>query len=285
MTDSMIPVIDTHLHFWDLATYPRTGWIEDKPLLYRNYLPEDVKPHFDACSVNYGVIVEAARDSHEMNLWWLELAAEYEYIGAVVAGCSLEQDDLAEWFDAYAESAYFVGVRTSPAGAPDQWLTNAATRRGLDALNRRELRLDLLLGYETFAAVAELAAAYPDLGIMLNHCAHPPIREDGFAAWAAALEPLVQHPNIMVKYSSLLLYSYPDSQLERLRPYTNFLLEHFGPTRLAWGSNWPVELLGGSYVEAFGVMDALAVDLSPDERAAVFGGNAQAFYRVASPAA
>lgn len=282
MAESMTPVIDTHLHFWDLATYPRAEWIKDKPVLYRNYLPEDVKPEFDACSVDAGVIVEAARDSHAMNLWWLRLAEEYPYIGAVVAGCALEQDDLAAWFDEYGESPYFVGVRTSPAGPHTEWLENAASRRGLDELNSRELRLDLLLGYETFEAVGALAGAYPDLGIMLNHCAHPPIREGGFAAWSAALALLVEYPNIMVKYSSLLLYSYPDSQLDRLRPYTDFLLEHFGPTRLAWGSNWPVELLGGSYVEAFGVMDALAAELSPDERAAVFGGNAEQFYRVES---
>lgn len=276
-------IIDTHLHFWDLATYPRTGWIEDKPLLYRNYLPSDVKPHFDACGVDSGVIVEAARDSHAMNLWWLELAAAYDYVGAVVVGCSLEQDNLAEWFDVYSQSPYFVGVRTSPAGLPGEWLDNPATRRGLDALAARDLRLDLLLGYETFAAVEQLAATYPTLGIMLNHCAHPPIRDEGFDAWAAALVPLAALPNISVKYSSLLLYSYPDSQLERLRPYTDFLLEHFGPARLAWGSNWPVELLGGSYEAAYAVMRSLASQLSATEQDAVFGGNAQAFYRVANP--
>src|SRR5262245_27643858 len=95
---SGVPVIDTHLHFWDFANYlGHDAWLHDTPSINRNFLPPDLKPHFDAVGVDKGVLVEAARNSHELNLWWLKLAEQYDYIGAVVAGCYVEQDDLTAW--------------------------------------------------------------------------------------------------------------------------------------------------------------------------------------------
>lgn len=276
-------MIDTHLHFWDLATYTRTGWLEGKPTLQRSFLPDDVAPDFAANGIDVGVIVEAARDDHALNLWWLDLAARSPLVGAVVAGCTLEQPDLRAWFDAYATNPNFVGVRTTPTGDPADWPDNPATHAGLTLLAERDLSLDLLVGYPAFAAVDALAAAHPTLRIILNHCAHPPIREGEFDPWSTALRPLAARPNIHIKYSSLLLYSYPDSREERLRPYTDFLFEHFGVARMMWGSNWPVELLGGSYAAALDTMRRCAEPLSPAEHAALFGGNAAHFYKINTP--
>jgi L-fuconolactonase len=276
-------MIDTHLHFWDLENYQHQDWLKGKPVLERTWLPPDVKPEFDACGVTSGVIIEAGKDDHALNLWWLELAEQYDYIGAAVLGCSLEHPNLAAWLDEYEQSSYFVGLRSNPAGAPESWRDNPATQHGLAELARRDLSLDLLVGYNAFAAVAELAAAYPTLRIILDHCAHPPMREGDLRAWAAALEPLAAHPNLHIKYSSLLLYSYPDSEEARLRGVTDFLFAHFGIERMMWGSNWPVELLGGSYWDAFTAMRMCAEPLLGEERQALFVDNARRFYRVQMP--
>jgi L-fuconolactonase len=273
-------IVDTHLHFWDLTSYDRTDWLRGKPVLERSYLPEDLAPEFAACGVDRGVLVEAARDSPALNRWWLALAEQSPLIGAAVLGCCLEQPDLIAWLDEYGRSRYFVGVRTTPAGAPDTWAGNPATQAGLAELERRELSLDLLVPYTALAAVDELAAAHSELRIILDHCANPPLREGKLGEWAAALRPLAARPNVHVKYSSLLLYSYPDSQEARLRPVTDFLFERFGVARMLWGSNWPVELLGGSYAAALDTMRACAEPLSAAERVALFGVNAARFYRV-----
>jgi L-fuconolactonase len=275
-------VIDTHLHFWDLATYEaQAGWLKNQPAIYRSFLPEDIKPDFDACGVDRGVIIEAARDSHELNLWWLSLAERYPYIGAVVAGCLLEQPDLAGWFDEYAHSPYFVGIRTQPAGPADGWADNPATARGLKELARRDLSLDLLVAYDAFEAVGRLAAQHPGLRIILDHCGSPPLREGQLEQWRRRFAPLAAQPNIHIKYSSLLLYAEPDISVERIRPVAEFLVEKFGPRRLLWGSNWPVELLGGTYEQSFTTMRAVLLPLTTAaERTAIYGGNAAAFYRV-----
>lgn len=273
-------MIDTHLHFWDLADYGHTGWMEDKPVLMRNYLPPDVKPLFDATGVTKGVIVEAARNDHRLNLWWLELAEQYEYIGAAVLGVALEHPNLVAWLEEYATSPYFVGLRANPAGEPATWRQNPQTQAGLAELARRDLSLDLLVGYPAFDAVGQLAADHPTLRIILDHCAHPPIREGKLREWAAALEPLASLPNLHIKYSSLLLYAGLDTEEAQLRGVTDFLFKHFGVPRMMWGSNWPVELLGGSYGDALHAMRACAEPLSSEEANALFHTNAARFYRV-----
>jgi len=275
------PVIDTHLHFWDLATYQDTDWLKSQPAIFRNFLPEDLRPHFEACGVDRGVIIEATRSSHALNLWWLSLAEQSPYIGAVVAGAYLEQPDLAARLDEYAHSPYFAGLRTQPAGPAEQWADNPDTARGLAELTRRDLSLDLLVTYESFAAVGRLAAKYPSLRIILDHCGGPPLREGQLDLWRQHFAPLAAQPNIQVKYSSLLLYAEPDISIGRVRPVAEFLMTTFGAQRLLWGSNWPVELMGGTYEQSFNIMRAALLPVTtPVERAAIYGGNAAQFYRV-----
>ena len=116
--------------------------------------------------------------------------------------------------------------------------------------------------------------------MILDHCANPPIREGKLDIWREMLKPLVDYPNIHIKYSSALLYIYPDINQARVQPVADFLFEHFGVARMMWGSNWPVELLGGTYEEALEMMQTCAPPLSKTEEAALYGGNATSFFRV-----
>lgn len=260
-------------------------WLDARPELIRSWLPEDLEGELAACGVRQAVIIEAARDSHKLNLWWLDQAAAYPFLGPVMVGCKLEQPDLTAWLDDYSRSRHFVGIRTMPAGPPSEWIENPETARGLSELARRDLVLELLVGWKAFAAVAALAGIYPSLQIILDHCGIPPFAGDSeeWAAWSEGFKALNQYPNVTIKYASLLMYAEPVRDLARLHPPAEFLLETFSPSRMMWGSNWPVETRYGTYHETFEVMKACTGPLSPDEEAALYGGTAARVYRI-SPA-
>jgi L-fuconolactonase len=59
------------------------------------------------------------------------------------------------------------------------------------------------------------------------------------------------------------------------------VLACFGADRLVWGSDWPVLELAGSYERWWAETRQLLADLSPQEQAAVMGGNARRLYRLA----
>ena len=66
-----------------------------------------------------------------------------------------------------------------------------------------------------------------------------------------------------------------------LEPYILHVLDIFGPDRLLFGSDWPVALLAADYARVIATLtDILSPRLTSAELAAVFGGNAEKFYRL-----
>jgi L-fuconolactonase len=65
---------------------------------------------------------------------------------------------------------------------------------------------------------------------------------------------------------------------EQFRPYLDVVFEAFGPSRLMYGSDWPVCLFAGSYEQSFRLVDDYTQGFTEAERAGLFGGNAAAFY-------
>jgi L-fuconolactonase len=66
--------------------------------------------------------------------------------------------------------------------------------------------------------------------------------------------------------------------VEGVQPYLDHALSHFGHRRLIFGTDWPVCTLAASYERVVDLAEQLLGGLSPDERAAVFGGNAADVY-------
>jgi L-fuconolactonase len=63
-----------------------------------------------------------------------------------------------------------------------------------------------------------------------------------------------------------------------LRKAVDHVRACFSPQRLLWGSDWPVVNLAGGYIKWFAASETLLADLSPCEKADVFGGNAARIY-------
>ncbi|GAB3834336.1 hypothetical protein GCM10027610_029790 [Dactylosporangium cerinum] len=92
---------------------------------------------------------------------------------------------------------------------------------------------------------------------------------------------LAAEPNVDCKLSGMVTEADWATWTPRdLRPFVDGVLDWFTPRRLLFGSDWPVCLLAGSYDAVIGGLVAALPDLSPDELAQIFGGNAQRAYRI-----
>jgi len=83
-----------------------------------------------------------------------------------------------------------------------------------------------------------------------------------------------------VKLSGLVTEAASGWIVDDLRPWVDVLLHAFGPSRVMFGSDWPVCLLAGGYDRVIGAAETLTAHLNPAERAAVFGGSAARWYRL-----
>jgi len=134
--------------------------------------------------------------------------------------------------------------------------------------------------------LARVVARHPDLTVVIDHMAKPPIAQGGaqggvqgvLAPWDAAIAALARHPNVVCKLSGLVTEAAPDWSVDDLRPYVEHVLTCFGPGRVLWGSDWPVVDLAGGYDAWWEATEALLAGLSQDEQDAVLGGNAQRIY-------
>jgi len=120
---------------------------------------------------------------------------------------------------------------------------------------------------------------HPLLVFGLDHIAKPVAAGAPPAEWVSQIRELAKRERVWCKFSGLAT-EVPGKVWtpELLRPYFDVVLEAFGPSRLMFGSDWPVCLLATGYARWHGFAEACAASLSDSERAAFFGGNAAKAY-------
>jgi L-fuconolactonase len=69
----------------------------------------------------------------------------------------------------------------------------------------------------------------------------------------------------------------------QLQPYLETVLEAFGPTRLMFGTDWPVCLVACPYGRWHDVVSRFAASLSSDVQASLFGHAAARAYSLPWP--
>ncbi|MEX3977862.1 amidohydrolase [Paraburkholderia sp. EG287A] len=275
--------IDAHQHYWDPARGDY-GWLTPSmTVLYRAFGPADLAPLRASCGVARTVVVQAAPTVEETR-WLLDLARHEPSIAGVVGWVPLDDPHVATLIAELAREPKLRGVRPMLQDLPDDdWIENADTARGVEALIAHDLAFDALVFTRHAHALATFLARNPALRVVIDHGAKPPIAdggESGYTAWSQAISRFARFPQVHCKLSGLATEAAPGWDDATLAPWVAHLLASFGPKRLMWGSDWPVLNLNGDYARWHASAQRLTQALSVDERAAVFGGNAAAFYRL-----
>jgi L-fuconolactonase len=278
--------IDAHQHFWD-PSRGDYGWLTPQlTSLYRVYGASDLKPLREAENIGRTVVVQAAPTVEETR-YLLDLARVDDSIAGVVGWVPLEAPNASALIAELAREPKFKGVRPMLQDLKDdRWIENPLLAAAIEALITHDLAFDALIFPRHIASIKIFAERFPTLRIVVDHGAKPPIRdgEAGWQAWADGIEELAALPqNLFCKLSGLATEASPGWTLATLKPYVDHLLKNFGPERLMWGSDWPVLNLNGDYAGWFAAARTLTDHLKDGEKEAVFGGNAQSFYRLEAP--
>lgn len=290
--------IDAHCHFWTLARGDY-GWLEGEggPLarLRRDFTPDDLADDLAANLVGHHgagaqvIAVQAAPTTAETDFL---LGLPSSSIAGVVGWADLSAEGIAGHLSDRAINPRFRGIRPMLQDiAETDWLLTAPRPEAIAALARLNLTFDALVTTRHLPVLAEFAAQNPTLAIVIDHAAKPPLAQTGaqsgagMAEWQTGMARLAADPRISCKLSGLLTEMSPAQLADPvpvLAPIVARLLEWFGPSRLIWGSDWPVLTLAGNYGGWHQLTGELLAELSSDERAAIMGGNARRFYGVAA---
>ncbi|MBT2398775.1 amidohydrolase [Streptomyces sp. ISL-100] len=276
-------LVDAHHHVWDLSVRDQ-DWITGPELapIRRNFLLDDLRPEAAAAGVEATVIVQTITVPEETPEL-LALAATSDLIAGVVGWTDLTAPGVA---DAIAELCELpggdglVGIRHQVQGEPaPEWLLRPDVHRGLAAVADAGLVYDLVVLPGQLGAAAKAAAAHPGLVFVLDHLGKPPVASGELEPWAGDVRRLASLPNTACKLSGLVTEADRATwTVADLRPYSDTALDAFGPSRLMFGSDWPVCGLSSSYAGVLAAARELTAGLGEGERADVFAGTADRTY-------
>jgi len=270
-------IVDAHHHFWDPARAEYPWMTEEVTAIRRAFGPADLEPLLRDAGVAGTVLVQARMDLDETREL-LDTAASAEFVLGVVGWVDLTDPDIAAVLRDL-EHPKLVGIRHQVHDEPDvSWLLHEDVRRGLRAVANAGLSYDLLVRTRELPAALATAGACPELTLVVDHLAKPPIAAGDTGAWAEALAPLADLANVSCKLSGLVTEAEWGSwQPDDLMPYFRRALDWFGQERCLFGSDWPVCLLAASYAEVLALVQGT---LRPAERHAVLSATAARVYRL-----
>ena len=310
-----LPIVDSHIHLWDFSDPPyfiasyegdaRAAGISaaiyvDCTMAYREEGPDDLacvgEVEFAAAQAAQGT---GSVDFCAAIIGWADLC--------LGDGVDVVLDELER-----AGNGRFRGVRCRATydadplagyggtGAPEGLMQREDFRRGVARLQAKGHVLDLYAFHTQLNEVADLARAFPDLPIVLNHIGGPlgigcyaDQAEQVFADWQAGMTLLSSCPNVRVKIGGVAISRIaivkaegravpPSSQdlAELCRPWVDHCLTTFGAQRCLFGSNFPVDKVAFPMLTFVNAMKRLTAHLPLSDQQAFFADNARRIYNI-----
>jgi L-fuconolactonase len=274
-------IIDAHQHFWQVGRFEYPWMKSDNEVLYRDYLPVQLEPALRRNNVDKTVVVQASNSVAESR-WLLQLADEHSFIAGVVGWVDLASLETSSQLEELTAHPKFRGVRHLVESEPeDDWLVHGEVLNGLKLLPAFDVSFDLLVHTRHLRYARRVAETCPELSLVIDHLAKPPIAGGEFDQWARELRPLAAFPHVYCKLSGLVTEAnWTTWTTDDLRPYVDYALELFGAERLMFGSDYPVCLLAATYDRVLDSFQELLKDLNATDRDRIFAGNAARFYRL-----
>src|SRR5438093_6289398 len=183
-------------------------------------------------------------------------------------------------------------IGNSAAASAPHLLKQPDFRAGLARLTAPGLALGAWVFHPQLADAIDLARAFPEANIIVGHCGGPlgygPYtgeRDEVFAVWKAGITELARCPNVVMKLGGMMMrlaaYDYgarpapPSSSdlADHWRPYIEFCIERFGPSRCMFESNFPVEKMGIGYAALWNAFKRIAAPTSSRSSAAPRDGS------------
>lgn len=279
-------IFDTHVHIWNFEKAEYDWLKENTSILNRNYDIEELEEERKKAGIEYGVLVQAANNFEETD-WMLEVAEKTDWIKGVVGWLPLLAPEATAKAlgEKYFQQKYFKGIRHLIHDEPDpKWLLQNKVIESLQIISDYHLTYDVVgvlpEHIETAFVVAE---KIPSLKMVFDHLNQPPIStKEKFGRWGELMREAARNPNFYAKISGLGVTSKnPEWSKDDIKPYIEFVLEHFGVDRCFCGGDWPVALLAGSYSKTWQVYrDVLNSLLNEEQKQKVYFRNAFDFYQL-----
>ncbi|MGH9344957.1 MAG: amidohydrolase family protein [Terriglobia bacterium] len=274
--------IDSHQHYWKVERGDYHWMTPAVPVLYRDYLPADLRPCLLRHNIQKTVLVQAAQTVAETD-FLLDLAAHDDSIAGVVGWLDMKAPDFSAQFELYSKKPKFIGLRPMLQDIPDdRWILRPKVLAALEVVAASDFPFEFLTYPRHLPFVLKALESVPRLRAVIDHISKPEIRSGKLEPWQSSIAQLARHPNLYCKLSGMITEAdHRCWSLDDLRPYVEHVVGCFGFDRVMFGSDWPVCLCAGSYDQVIGALQKiLSLRLNEENERKLFGENAARFYKL-----
>lgn len=334
-----LPIVDPHHHLWDLAQrlaafarseHPFVEMLLENPRYLLDELLVDLQSGHNIRATIYMECGSMYRADGKSSM---RCIGETEFVNGIAAmfasgtyghfracagivgkvdlmlGAAAEEVIIAQ---IAAGGGRFRGIRNASAYDADPkvlgpigtdlkegLLLDKNFRDGFKYLVKHGLSYDAWLLEPQLPDVIDLARAFSDTTIVLNHVGTPlgigrykGKLGERFGIWRDNLRELAKCQNTYVKLGGLAMpYNgfrkhmaepFPSSQklAEEWKPYVETCIEVFGASRCMFESNFPVDNFGSDYPTLWNAFKRLAANCSSEEKRMLFSQTACDVYRI-----
>ena len=280
------PIVDTHLHLWDInhLSYP---WLAEIPELNRTFLLEDYNKATGDIEVEQMVFVqcecEPASYTRE-TAWATETAKADTRIAGIVSWAPLEKGEaIQQELEQLIEANPLVkGIRRIIQFEDDlEFCLQPDFIRGVRLLADYNLTFDICIATQHMPNVIEFIRQVPKAKMILDHIGKPGIKAGEFEPWAKGITQLSALENVHCKVSSLATEAdHHHWSSNDIKPYLEHVINSFGFERCIFGGDWPVSTLAASFSTCVSTLEDLIADSSKEDKEKLFRTNAIAFYHL-----
>ena len=251
------------------------------PALQRDFLPPDLSEVLTEAGIDGAVAVQASHTVQETE-WLLDLARACDAMLGVVGWLPLAEENARDSLAKLAAKRKLVGIRHVVQDEPDdRYLLREDFNRGVGHLKDFNLVYDILIFERHLPHAITFVDRHPNQVFVLDHIAKPRIKDGLLSPWRENLLDLARRDNVYCKLSGMVTEADWENWTDAgLRPYFEAALQAFGPSRLMFGSDWPVALLATSYTRWAETVRRAIGALTADEQNQILGGTAKKAYRL-----
>jgi L-fuconolactonase len=271
--------VDAHHHLWCYQP-PGYAWMtEEMKNIRRSFTVTDLHEVASASGIAGTVLVEVERTEEETRKL-TSIAASDDLIQGVVGWVDLTASPILSDLERVAQLPKIRGLRHPIHDEPDpNYILRDDFNRGIAALRSFGLTYDLLIFEDHLPQTISFVDRHPNQIFILDHIAKPRIREGSFHPWRENILELARRPNVYCKLSGMVTEaSWTEWTTPMLRPYIDTVIEAFSPSRVMFGSDWPLLTLASTYEEWLNTVRSAITGLSSSEQQWILGWSAAEAY-------
>jgi L-fuconolactonase len=243
---------------------------------------------YDAMAHAHGItaavcveVASAGADGEVETPWLVDQARSSALPRAIVAWAPLDDPAVDEWLGHLRSlPVHVAGVRRSLEATPDGFALTPGMLGGVRQLGDLGIAFDLVLFGSRIPEATELARRLPQVTFVLDHLGKPAMDRDGLLAWERDIASFAALPNVLGKVSGLLTEGPLGQEVDPMaRQMIRVAIERFGPSRLMFGTDWPVcELVPGGVGRWLDLVADATSHLGTEDRESIMATTAMRTY-------